>query len=227
MPLKGGRLEIPSISFSFFDPDRKAYGIVSTQPIAIDVSGDGSPPPAFAPAPQPIQNQPPPAVPADGLLPDKVETGPTTSLRPWFLNLDGLAAALAPTLLAIILWLALRQLRRWKNDVGRKVEAETRRQVREQFAIMKAAAERGAAPEFFAAARDAFRHHFAARWGMPAGAITLAELDARGNGEISNVRPIFELADEAIFAGRTFSPEMLSDWLHTVGAELKRLEAAR
>lgn len=227
VPLKGGRLEIPSVSFSFYDPDRKAYGIVSTQPIAIDVAGDASPPPAVAPVPRPLQSQPPPAVSADGLLPDKVETGPTTSLRPWFLNRDGLAVALAPTLLAIILWWALRQLRRWQNDVGRKVEAETRRQVREQFAIMKAAAERGAAPEFFAAARDAFRHHFAARWGMPAGAITLAELDARGNGEISNVRQIFELADEAIFAGRTFSPEMLSDWLHTVDAELKRLEATR
>ena len=61
---------------------------------------------------------------------------------------------------------------------------------------------------------------------MPALAITLAEIDARCDGQASEFREIFELADEAIFAGSTFPPEMLKSWLRKAGDELDRLEEA-
>lgn len=230
VPLQSGRVEIPAVPFSYFEPDKQQYVTIATQPITIEVApGQTQPPPVAVGTPPPpgSATQQPPSGPGE-ILPDKVETGPTfTHLRPWFFEPGLMMAALAPTVFALALWLALRRHIRLKNDVRRKIDAETRRHVREQLAIMKQAAARGAAPEFFAAARDAFRHHFSAVWGIPAGAITLAELDARGNGEISNVRQVFELADEAIFAGRTFKPETLVAWLRTVDEEINRLEAMR
>jgi hypothetical protein len=179
------------------------------------------------PAAPPAPADPSPHPGANEILPDKVESGwPIEPLEPWFLRSDRLAVALAPSLGALGLWAGLLWQRRRKNDVRRQLEAQTRRRVREQLDIMRGAAERGAAVEFFAAARDAFRHRLAARWGMPALAITLAEIDARCNGSAAGFREIFELADEAMFAGRTFPPEMLRSWLRTVDEELNRLETS-
>ncbi len=227
VPLEGGRLEIPPVSFSYFDPEKREYATIATQPISIEVtpSGNPTPPVAAIPVASPNPASPAPHPGANEILPDKVETGwPVVSLVPWFLQPDRMAVALAPSLGALGLWAGLLWHRRRKNDVGRQIEAEARRRVREELAIMRGAAERGAAVEFFAAARDAFRHRLAARWGMPASAITLAEIDARCNGQASGFREIFELADEAIFAGRTFPPEMLKSWLRKVDDELDRLE---
>ena len=90
---------------------------------------------------------------------------------------------------------------------------------------MESAASQGAAAEFFAAARGAFQSQLGLRWGLPPQTITLADINARMNGEAEGFRFIFELADEVTYTGRTFAAAELHKWFKTVQTELKKLEA--
>ena len=89
---------------------------------------------------------------------------------------------------------------------------------------MESAAAQGAAPEFFAAARGALQHRLGLRWGVAPQAITLAEVNARMNGEAEGFRFVFELADEVTYTGRSFPAADLHKWSKIVNAELQRLE---
>lgn len=227
VPLQGGRLEIPPVSLSYFDPEKRAYATVATPPIPVSVTPPAgtTPSPPTAPLASLATPKPQDRSPAEGLLPDKVGSGRTVrTLEPRFLSPIWLAVSLSPSLAAFGLWAILLWQRRSRADARRLLKVETRRRVREQIDRMKRAADRGEAPEFFAAARDALRHQLAARWDMPAHAITRAEVDGRLNGEAHSLPEIFDLADEAIFASRRFPSHELKSWLATVRKELGRLE---
>jgi hypothetical protein len=90
---------------------------------------------------------------------------------------------------------------------------------------MESAATRGESAEFFTAARCALRECLGERFNLRPEAITLAEINLRLNGNGDALRPIFALADEVIFTGRSFSPQELLSWSNVVNSELKKLEA--
>jgi hypothetical protein len=54
------------------------------------------------------------------------------------------------------------------------------------------ASAQGAASEFFAAARGALQNQLGLRWNLPAQTITLADINARMNGEAEGFRFVFE-----------------------------------
>ncbi len=89
---------------------------------------------------------------------------------------------------------------------------------------MELAAAHGNTGNFFAAACAAFQNLLGLRWSLPPQTITLAEINARLNGEADGLRTIFGLADEAVYTGRTFAPDELRRLQKLVNHELQKLE---
>ena len=92
-------------------------------------------------------------------------------------------------------------------------------------ALVERAAAIGDTGNFFAAACAAFQNLLGLRWSLPPRTITLAEINARLNGEADGLRTIFGLADEAVYTGRVFAPDELRHLQTLVNHELKKLEA--
>jgi hypothetical protein len=97
--------ELPAFSFSFFDPDAKAYRTLSQPPVALTVRpGGAAPAPVVAAMKNSAANEPPPAQdivhikPRPGTL---APPGPPWALQPWFVAMQG-APVLA--LLAALGW---------------------------------------------------------------------------------------------------------------------------
>ena len=84
---------------------------------------------------------------------------------------------------------------------------------------MQAAARAGDVALFFDSARRALQSMFAARWQLAPEEITAAELEDR-LGAQSDIRELFELADEAKYSGRKFTATDFARWLRIVRRQL-------
>ena len=226
VPLQSGQLTIPALAFSFFDPETKQYITRQTRPMSIEVTPGQTAAASAAPSPAAL---PAPAIAlpaAPDLVPNKLAPGRfAATLRPWFFNPWLAAGALLPSLALLGGYAFLRRRQRLANDPQRLRLANTRRAVQAQLKNMGSAAAQGAVLEFFAAARGALQNQLGLRWGLPAQAITLADINSRMNGEAEAFRFVFELADEVTYTGRTFPAADLQKWEQIINAELKRLEA--
>jgi hypothetical protein len=78
------------------------------------------------------------------------------------------------------------------------------------------------AGDFFVAARSALQDQLAARWGVSAEAITLAEIKTRMNGDAGDLCSIFEMADRLAHRRGRLSSVDLAYWLFIVRKELGR-----
>jgi len=103
VPMGVGSSEIPSMSFSYFDPETQSYVTKTTNPIPIEVVPGNSTVPAAVSTSNP-------AAPAHsgGPVPDQPRTGLLASLRPvvlepWFLTGNALMVAATMVLLARVL----------------------------------------------------------------------------------------------------------------------------
>jgi len=102
--------------------------------------------------------------------------------------------------------------------------AVAQREMQEQLRVMESAATRGATSEFFAAARGALQNRLGVLWGLIPQTITLAEVNARLNGEADSFRFVFELADEVAYTGRTFAAAELQKLCKLINTELSKLK---
>jgi hypothetical protein len=226
VPTQAGKQVIPSLAFSYFDPEQKQYVIRTTAPINVEVGGTDQILATTA--------APPPTKPT--VVPSSVKTvsdlasnklGPgrfTATLRPWFLNLWLVAIALLPTATMLGMYLIIRRRTRLACDPEHVRRVNTRRALGEQFQAMECAAERGAAADFFTAACAAFQILLGQHWNLSPRTITLAEINVRLNGEADGLRTIFGLADEAIYTDRVFASHELRHWQALVNHELRKLE---
>jgi hypothetical protein len=151
IPLHGGALTVPSLSFSAFDPVLGRYTTVETAPITIDVAGPAAQVASAAPAPAPSSGVVTPAIaatdaPAASILPPPSPSALVVSPR-------SLVLRLAPAL-AIVLAAVVTALWRRRDD-----EKTLRRALRRT-------AKEGRVPAFFDAARRLIVVHFAKHWGV-------------------------------------------------------------
>ncbi len=223
VPTQSGKLEIPLLAFSYFDPEERQYVTRITPAVNVEIApGQATATTStIAPVAAPLASD----AGAD-LVPNKLTTGYFTStLRPWFLNPWPAAAALFPSAMLLASSCLIRRHQKSAADPKRVRAANAQRALREQLRTMEHAAEQGDTAGFFAAACAAFQNLLGLRWNLPPRSITLPEIDARLNGEADGLRSIFGLADEVDYTGRVFARSELRHLLTLVNNELKKLEA--
>jgi len=221
VPQRPGHQTVPSLSFSFFNPETQKYEVLETPPIAIEIEpGSGTVTSTAAPAQSTPVATPAPAT--NGLRPDMTETGVAIStLRPLYFQPGFLIgqSALALSFIGAGAW--LRRNNRQFNDPAWQKGRQELQAVNSFLAQMDSAATQQDAATFFFAARQALQHTLASKWKMSPGAITLAEIDSRLNGANENIRQIFALADELAYSGGAAIDADFSAWKQTVHQLIK------
>ena len=89
------------------------------------------------------------------------------------------------------------------------------------LAEMDAASTAGDAARFFQSARAALQQRLATRWHVAPASITIAEIDARLNGDGAEIRRIFALADQAAYSGQHLGAADFQQWKEIVRGQLK------
>ena len=227
IPMQPGRQTVPALAFSFFNPGTHRYETKLTAPLAVEVSttpvGSVATTAAHASNAGPI----PASKPArDGLCPDHVETGGTVAtLRPlyfqaWFVGSQG---AMVLCFAGSLIFLRRRERRANDADGARRREASCA--IASCLAGMDAASIAGDAARFFQCARAALQQRLATRWHVVPASITIADLDARLNGDGAEMRRIFVLADQAAYSGQHLSTRDFQQWKEIVRGQLNHTEA--
>jgi len=226
IPMQTGRQIVPALAFSFFNPDTRQYETKLTAPLSVEVStapaGSLATATASAPKASPISAPKPPR---DGLCPDHVETGSTVAtLRPvyfqtWFV---GSQSALVLCFAGGLILLRRREHPMNDADDARRREASSA--IASCLAEMDAASIAGDAARFFQCARAALQQRLAARWHVVPASITIAEIDARLNGDGAEMRRLFALADQAAYSGQHLGAGDFQQWKETVRGQLNHTE---
>lgn len=224
---------VPPRPFSYFDPEKRRYVELATQPVALSIVA--APRPATAPG---VSGAGVPAAPEDGaaadqweLAPNQIalgagvpETAPVTA-QPWFLVLQ-----IAPLALLAVGTLWARRRDRLRADPAHNRRLAARHRVDAESAAMQHAARAGDTRAFFAAARRAIRERLAHDPARTAESLTLAELEELV-GERSELREelrtIVGRADAVTYSGEHLASDTLEDWLRRTTALLVALDGAR
>ena len=226
VPLRSGKLAIPALAFSYFDPETKGFVTRSTQPVNIEVApGQVA---ANTVASGPAAHASPVANPygEPGMAPNKLAAGLFhATLRPWFFNPWLAVGALLPAVALLAAYCFMRRRQALARDPQRVRLLAAQRAVQTHLRVMETAAARGDTPEFFEAARRALQNQLGVLWGLLPQTITLAEVNARLNGEADGFRFVFELANEVAYTGRTFPAAELAKWYQVINIELKKLKS--
>ncbi len=213
---KPGVQELPGLTFSYFDPDKRRYETARSAPISVSIS------PALA------DSRTAPPVPsaaalsgnkyAAGLRPDRVETSATPSLIPLYMQPKFLPLPSIVVLVFAAGWLSARRRRGvGLRDLGSDRIAS--RAAKRLLAQMQGAARAGDAALFFDSARTALQSVLAARWQLAPEEITTTEVEGRVGPE-NEIRQLFALADEAKYSGRQSNATDFARWLRIVRRHL-------
>ena len=236
VPLSAKIAAIPARPFSYFDPDRRRYVELATQPVALTVEGAPRSASGTAPAGAPRATQAGPEVERTGvdgaeweLAPNQIAAGPpadteTVATRPWFLGLQ----LLPLLLLATGTWWARRR-DRLHADPAHHRRLAARRRVDEEIGAMQRAAAAGDTAAFFAAARRAVQERLARDPDREAGSLTLSELEALVGDRTDlrdEMREVVGRADAIAYSGERMPAAHLSAWRTRVAALLAALDAS-
>jgi len=221
-PTKAGAQQIPSLSFSYFDPSDGHYVTRRTQPISIEIAaatpGTVSTSAASNAAGAPVQTaNAAPAAP-------RVSQSPIASLHPLVLHPWFIAANIA-LLMALALGLLIRRLAsRGSRDPESIVRDAAERSIRASVASMENAEKKGDGPGFFLAARRALQDRLAERWRIAPNEVTGPAIMQRLNGDGEILRTLFRAADEASYSKRSFTSAELRQWRDTFTKQLHRIK---
>jgi hypothetical protein len=212
-----GNQTLPGMAFSYFDPDTGRYETVRTAPLSVTVSPAGAAGPVPI-APAAIVGAASAAVsgPTTGALrPDHIETGESsTSLVPPFFQPRYLSIPGVLTVAFTGAWLWMRRREQVSN--GDDVQQVERMRTATFLAQMDRAAATGDAMGFFNSARTAVQRNLAARWQVSPESITPEIMDSRLGTDRTDIRRLFDLADEAAYSGTIFEPIDSKKWRQVV-----------
>ena len=149
-----------------------------------------------------------------------IESGSYVStLRPIYLNPWFLAGQSLP-LLALLGGLALIRRQKLVSHPERVRASAVQIAIRQQIEAMDEAMKNQQTDAFFVHARNALQQRLGQQWNLRPETITLADIEARLGGESGNVRPIFEMADQASYSDLHFEEADLRQWRQVVINEL-------
>lgn len=239
---KAGVTAIPSLSFSYFDPHKRDYVTLQSEPIPLQLQGGGESRSVgdvkidqeatqqaggnkqVAIIPDVSENTKPVLI-AQGvnLAPIHLETGSLhSSLRPLFEKLWFIA--LCAFVLLVIAVLLYANWRRQKEalEPGRLIKKKRISQLQEDLMAVEEARSAGDASLFLGRCRTAIQNHVGASRLETASAMSLTNLKARVI-ESSPLIKIFSRAEEAAYGGATLSSEEMGNYASELKSELEKL----
>jgi hypothetical protein len=205
--------ELPAISFSFFDPERKGYQTLTQPAIALAVRPGGA-----ATAPTILANrserQEAPA-PAQDIVPNKqhlgtlAQAGPPLVVQPWFVALQGVPVL---AFFSALVW------RKRTDSLANNPRLRRQRQVahvvREGLGQLREFAAQNKSDEFFATLFHLLQEQLGERLDVPATAITEAvieeHLSPRGVSDevLEPLKEVFQTCNLARYAPIKSSQEL-------------------
>lgn len=204
-PQNAGIRELPPLQFSFFDPERKMYRTLSSQPFALNVrAGAATPQPTIASA-APSQLETPQQT--KEIVHIKASLGTIQAaqkpliVQPWFLVVQGLAP---------LLWVGSIFYRRQKESLANNPRLRRQRAVDKtvQAGLLKLKEQAAAnqSEEFFSTVFHLLQERIGERLDQPASGITEAVLDdeLRSRGlsaeSLSLLQELFQVCNQARYA---------------------------
>jgi hypothetical protein len=224
--------EIPPITFSYFDSDKKAYQTLTKPAIALTVRpGGANIVPTIAASNRTTQENPPPA---QDIVSIKQRTGKLEPLtaplvqQPWFLTLQSVPAL---AFLGTVIW--RKRSDSLANNPRLRRQRKVAQIVREGLNDLKTFAAEKNSEEFFATLFQLLQEQLGERLNVPSSAITEAvieeQLQPRGvpGATLDALRELFQSNNLARYAPLKTSQELeaLIPKLESVLRELQEVEA--
>lgn len=219
--------DIPSLSFSYFDPRKKSYVTRTSSPIGIRLNESAAatiaqPIPPTSSLQQPgVQASPTPDM--LGLAPIHLESGifyqhivPPTK-KSWFLTVCGVCALL----LLSLFFLRMHQLNIERHPEIRQ-QNHKKQLLENNLKKIEDAQISGDSRTFLAISRTAIQTQLGLLWHMEPTAISLADIKNRLKTDLQLIE-IFSAAEEAAYGGATLSKEKMQDYFIQLKAELEEL----
>jgi hypothetical protein len=214
---------VPSVSFSYFNPETRQYVTRTTAPLAVTVGGTAITPPSAsmaATSPAASDQAAPTPAPSSDLRINKIEAGSFVStlrpvyLNPWFVVGQGMP------LLALLGGLAFVRFQKQVAHPERLRAAAVQAAIRQQIAAMDEGMRNHQSDVFFIHARAALQQRLGHRWNIRPESITLADVVARTGDGLETIRPVFEMADQAKYSDLHFEDSDLRQWREAIVNQL-------
>jgi hypothetical protein len=220
VPQSSGRLEIPAVSFSFFDPDRRQYLTRSTAPISVEIAattgGVATPSANLGKSIPKVTEEP-----ATGLRPNHFDEGRVVATllppyrRPWFWPV------VTVPWLALTILVARPRQRVASARIRRRALRET---VAQHRMAMKRAAVAGDSVRFYEAGAAALRERLSENWKIAPDEVTAAEAAAR-LGRDEPIVAILGTAERLRFAAAEPDASSLANLEEIIERSLNREES--
>jgi hypothetical protein len=204
--------ELPGISFSFFDPDAKAYRTLTQPPITVTVRPGGT---AAAPTIAAARDTNEKPAPTQDIVPIKqhfgnvVANAPPLLVRPWFLAVQSLPAL---AFVGALVW--RKRNESWANNPRLRRKRMLEHIMRNGLDQMKRFAGANKSEDFFATMFRLLQEQIGERLNLPASAITESvveeNLRPRGVAEetLQPVQELFQICNLARYAPLKSSQEL-------------------
>jgi hypothetical protein len=240
-----GVTEIPSLSFSYFDPIAQKYVTIDSEPIPLQVAGPKGTPsnentgglqtvlPSQSGSSTSVATTPPTQVtgqttsenrvPIMNLAPIHLETGSFQDRlapifkRAWFLVLSSLCLLL----IAILLYLNWRRQKQ-ESQPGLDFHKKRQTQLQNDLTEVEQARDSADALAFLNKCRMAIQNHLASPRMQSASAMSYTDLK-KLVAEDSPLLTIFHRAEEAAYGGATLSQEEMATYVVQLKTELEKL----
>ncbi len=212
-PEKADVKALPPISFSFFDPEQKAFRTLSQPALPLTVRPAGAAPvPSIAALPRSKQDTPPPSqdiVPNKQRLGTVAQIGPPLLQRPWFLALQG-----APLVAFVSALLWRRRVENLSNNPRLRRRRQVDQSVREGLADLQRFAAGKKSDEFFATVIRLLQERLGERLDVSSSAITEDVIEERlrprgvSPSTLTALEQLFQACNQARYAPVKSSQEL-------------------
>jgi hypothetical protein len=204
--------QLPTLSFSFFDPDQKSYRTLTHPPVQLIVRPSVSATAPLLAGGRAAQDNPPPAQDIVHIKPrmgSVAQIAPPLLQQPWFIVLQGVP---------IVAWVSAVWLRQRKEKLANNPRLRRRRQVaqliRDGLPRLRQLAAENKSDEFFAEMIRLLQEQLGERLDLPASAITEAVIDERlrsqslSEAALSELRELFQTSNLVRYAPIKTSQEL-------------------
>ena len=221
--------QIPTLSFSYFDPDKESYITVASAPIAVNIAAPDSPvtqqQQLTATAVKPLSAQTA-AEAMDGiagLAPLHLETGTFhQNIVPLYKKIWFLTAVGCCILLLLFVFFFRLRIRNLKKHPELQLQKRRQELLTGDLAKLSQAKDSGDGSLFLALCRQSIQQQLGLLWQVEGSAISLADIKDR-LGDTTDLTKIFAAAEQAAYGTSELSSETMQVYFEGLKKELENL----